>query len=120
MAFRECYWLKDFRLNEGARELGWLCFLKTKVTEPKLFSQVHMTAEQLGIGQDPRILRLPDGLEAVEDEWFRDDQIQKLIVPRSVRKLGKRAFAASQQLREVIFAPDSQLEAIGDECFFDC
>lgn len=48
------------------------------------------------MGQDPRVLCLPDGLEAVEDEWFRDDQIQKLIIPRSVRKLGKRAFAASE------------------------
>ena len=51
MAFQECKRLKDVRLNEDIRELGWLCFWGTGVADLKLPPQIEMTPEQLGIGQ---------------------------------------------------------------------
>lgn len=49
--------------------------------------------EQLGIDQkDPKVLRLPDGLETVGDGWFEDTNIEKLIISSSVKTLGNCAF----------------------------
>ena len=88
LAFVECVELKDFQLSESVRELGWLCFWATGVTDLKLPPHVRMTPEQLGIGQnDPRALRLPDGLESVGEEWFRESGVEKLVVPNCVKVL---------------------------------
>ena len=80
--------------------------------------QAKKTPEQLGIGQtDPKVLRLPDGLEEVGDEWFRDGGVEKLVVPNSVKTLGESVFFKCKRLREVFFEPDSRLETIGYACF---
>ena len=51
-------------------------------------------AEQLGFGQkDLKVLRLPDGLETVGDSWFMHTGIERLIIPSSVKTLGKSAFS---------------------------
>lgn len=45
-----------------------------------------MTREQLGLDQeDPKVLRLPKGLEAVGNEWFDDSDIEKVVIPKTVR-----------------------------------
>lgn len=71
MAFGECHALRDFQLNEDIQELGWLCLWGTGITMLKLPSHIERTPEQLGVGQDGKILCLPDGLETVGNEWFR-------------------------------------------------
>ena len=38
------------------------------------------------------VLRLPQGLEAVGIEWFDTDDIEKVIIPSSVRVLREHAF----------------------------
>ena len=59
-----------------------------------------MTREQLGLAQkDPKVLRLPKGLEAVEAGWFDGSDIEKVFIPNTVRALEKRAFACCHQLR---------------------
>ena len=121
MAFRKCRRLNDVRLNEDIRELGWLCFWETGVTDLKLPPQIKMTPEQLGIGQaDQLVLRLPDGLDRVGDGWFAGSDIEKLVIPSCVRALGNSAFANCEQLREVVFEQNSQLEHIGEKCFENC
>ena len=40
-----------------------------------------MTREQLGLDQDPKVLRLPDELTFVGNEWFQNSDIERLIVP---------------------------------------
>ena len=79
-----------------------------------------MTREQLGLDQDPRVLRLPDGLEVVEDDRFSFSDIRKLIIPCTVKRLGDRAFKGCYRLREVVFEAGSQLETIGRYCFSSC
>ena len=66
------------------------------------------------------MLRLPHGLDTVGIEWFDTDDIEKVIIPSSVRVLRERAFILCEFLREVVFEPGSQLETIGDNCFNDC
>ena len=83
--------------------------------------QVGKTAEQLGIGQnDPRVLRLPEGLETVGKLWFMYGAVEKLVVSSSVRELGTNAFCRCRQLREIVFEPGSRLESIGNYCFIGC
>ena len=119
-AFGECRELKTFELNEGIRELGQLCLWDTGVADVRLPPHVNMTREQLGLGQDPKVLRLPDGLEVVEDDRFSFSDIRKLIIPSTVKRLGDRAFKGCYRLREVVFEAGSQLETIGRSCFNSC
>lgn len=60
---------------------------------------------------------LQQGIETVGDDWFAGSEIEKLVVPGSVRTLGRRSFARCRVLREVVFEPDSQLDLIGEACF---
>ena len=67
-----------------------------------------MTPRQLGLDQkDPSVLRLPDELEVIEDYQFKYRDMETLIIPRSVKKLGESAFAHCDKMREVIFEYDS-------------
>ena len=89
MAFRECYNLKKFEPNEDIQELSWFCFWRTGVTDLRIPPHIRMTREQLGLDQeDPKVLRLPKGLEVVGFEWFRWSDIEKVFIPNTVRELG--------------------------------
>lgn len=120
MAFRECRNLKSFTLHEGIQKLGFFCLWGTGIADLRIPSYIGMTPGQLGISCDPKVLRLPDGLEAVGAWWFADSDIEKVLIPSTVREIGNRAFFHCKKLREVVFAPDSQLETIGNFCFYDC
>ena len=61
------------------------------------------------------MLRLPDGLEEVGDRLFWGSDIEKLIIPGSVRKFGEYAFSCCKQLREVVLLFDYDQ---GDICNF--
>ena len=118
MAFSGCRDLRTFQLNEGIQEVGWLCLQAAGVPELQLPPQAGKTREQLGLDQrDPKVLRLPDGLEIVGNQWFAGSDIERLVVSSGVRELGARAFAKCRRLREVVFESGSRLERIGDHCF---
>ena len=57
-------------------------------------------------------MRLPDGLRALEEGSFRNSEVEKVIIPSSVKELGDSAFSCCKKLREVVFEPHSQLERI--------
>ena len=121
MAFRECYNLKKFEPNEDIQELSWFCFWRTGVTDLRIPPHIRMTREQLGLDQeDPKVLWLPKGLEVVGARWFCWSDIEKVFIPNTVRELGEDAFRDCKRLREVVFAPNSRLEDIGDNCFSNC
>lgn len=80
-------------MNEGIQELGWLCFWAAAITDLKIPPQVKKTPEQLGLDQkDQRVVRLPDGLETVGNGWFRERDVEKLVVSSGVKVLGDSAF----------------------------
>lgn len=60
---------------------------------------------------------LPDGIRAVGKHWFSCTCVESVLIPPSVRKLGCKAFHHCQRLRRVIFAPESQLKRIAEQCF---
>lgn len=63
------------------------------------------------------MLELPEGLEVVGDNWFECSGINKLIVSRSVKKLGEYAFSGCHWLKKVEFKSKSCLETIAESCF---
>lgn len=66
-----------------------LCLFETETTDIHLPTHIRMTREQLGLDQkDPKVLRLPHGLETVGDAWFIGSDIQKVFIPNTVRELG--------------------------------
>ena len=103
MAFARCP-LENLQLNEDVQELGFLCLWDTDVSPESLPGT--WTPEHVGFQEDPKTLRLPDGLEEVGDRLFWGSDIEKLIIPGSVRKFGEYAFSCCRQLREVVFLFD--------------
>lgn len=79
-----------------------------------------MKPEQIGLCYDPKVLRLPDGLEVVGELWFGAVGIETLIVSSSVKKFEMGAFTGCRALRQIIFEPGTQLEMIGKSCFSSC
>ena len=120
LAFSDCRALRDFRVNNEIRELGWFCLWGTAVADPVIPQHVRVTREHLGLDQDPRVLCLPEGLEAVGERWFAGSLVERVTIPSSVRALGKGAFYSCGRLRELVFAPDSRLEEVGEFCFHVC
>ena len=117
-AFRDCRRLKSLGLGEEVRELGWFCLWRTGISRVRLPSGARMAREQLGLCQkDPKVLRLPEGLEAVGDRWFAGSDVERVAVPSSVGALGEEALADCRRLYEVTFEPGSRLERIGNRCF---
>lgn len=53
------------------------------------------------------MLRLPHGLEVVGDYWFDSSDIEKVVIPNTVRELGDSAFTSCFHLHEVVFEPGS-------------
>ena len=74
----------------------------------------------LGELRASRTVSLPEGLEVVGDSWFVDSGVEEVIVPASVREIQKCAFACCEKLRSVEFVGESQLQSMGEYCFYNC
>ena len=49
-----------------------------------------------------------------------DLNLQYLIIPKTVKEIGKDSFAGLDKLSTVVFKSDSEIEKIGDRAFKDC
>ena len=56
-------------------------------------------------------MRLPEKLEALDEQCFADSGLEKIVVPASVRDIGYSAFEDCKNLREVRFAPAASWSA---------
>ena len=64
-------------------------------------------------------VKLPEGIKEIGDMWFMGSQIENITIPASVREIRNEAFRWCENLKCVIFAKGSRLEAVGDLCFAD-
>ena len=71
------------------------------------------------------IFVLPEGLQEIEAEAFLGDtSIQNVVVPKSVEKIGSRAFADCKGLQQISLAnpdlsiADDAFSGIGDDVLF--
>ena len=65
-----------------------------------------------------REVAIPEGLERVGDGWFAGSEVESVVIPASVRSLGREAFCQCRSLRRVTIADESLLERIGERCFY--
>ncbi len=56
------------------------------------------------------------GDENYSEEIIKNN-IKKITIPNSIKNIGNKAFFMQTNLSEVVFAPDSQLETIGESAF---
>ena len=61
---------------------------------------------------------LPTGLQIIGENWFVDSQVEKVVVPVSVREIQQNAFKYCNQLKVIEFDEGSTLEKIGRGVFF--
>ena len=57
---------------------------------------------------------------AVADKGFSGTRITKIMVPASIKELGVGAFFSCDNLKEVVFAEESQIENIYNGTFLNC
>lgn len=67
-----------------------------------------------------REIKFGRGLKALGEAWLRGSAVERVVVPRSVRVVGPRAFQGCTHLRQVVFAEKSKLASIGDAAFSGC
>lgn len=66
-----------------------------------------------------RKITIPDGAEMIGNYWFCGSEIQSATIPAGVKSIGVNAFSSCKKLKTIMFAEDSVLEEIKDECFCD-
>lgn len=87
-------------LNDNIEEIGDMCFWGTKVDK----LQAPQLAERLGFVQKSvRELVLPERLETVTQYCFENSEVEKVVIPSSVRELEPHAFAKCRKLGSVVF-----------------
>lgn len=69
---------------------------------------------------DQHTLVVPDGTNVICNGRYREKDIERVFIPRSVREIKKNAFCNCKDLREVIFEEGSTLKTIGQEAFRGC
>lgn len=65
------------------------------------------------------ILKIKAGRESIDDFFCMGmSSLKKVVLPKSVKRIGQGAFADCTKLKTVIFS--KKLESIGDEAFINC
>jgi hypothetical protein len=65
-------------------------------------------------------LMIPPFITEIGNRTFHHCNINKLIIPATVKKIGKYAFSSNQHLSVVIFEPRYDILIIKDRAFSDC
>ena len=60
---------------------------------------------------------VPEGVEDVGEQWFKNTGLESVSLPASVRVVAREAFYNCRSLKRVVFARNGNLEEIGDKCF---
>lgn len=141
-AFSGCKALKEikFRPNCALRLIGGACFagcdrLEVIFVESGCAVDVRRcVGDRVRIAVEGRIsvggqslealraareLVIPDGVEEVGDYWFEGSGIESVVIPASVRTIGREAFCKCGSLKRVTFAEGSALESVGERCFWE-
>ena len=64
-----------------------------------------------------REVEIPDGVQAICDNWFASSDIESVRIPASVREICAGAFCGCRKLKTVVFDENSRLEVTGDNSF---
>ena len=69
---------------------------------------------------NPHCLAVPDGTEVICRGCYRENDIERVFIPKSVREIQEDAFKDCTNLREVIVEEGSALRTVGKSVFCNC
>ncbi len=70
---------------------------------------------------NPGFISIPSDVEEIGDRQYRENKTMKIVlIPKSIKRIGKQAFSNCLALEKVIFEADSQLKIIDEEAFCNC
>lgn len=98
-SFRNCYDLRSVDMYDNVEYIGNSCFFGCN---------------------DITHIDLPSNLKEIAQSAFSGCNLTSISFPSSLRTIGNSAFSGVKTLKELVFPPDSQLNAIGVTAFFEC
>ena len=107
------------------KEIGEQAFAHSGLTEVILSNQLGKIGKSVFYGCEKiRNMVLPTNLEVIPD-GFADlhlengvcEDIEELFIPKSVKTIGKYAFAGWEKVKKLTFEEGSNLESIGESAF---
>lgn len=69
---------------------------------------------------DPRSLVVSDGTTAIEVDQYKERDLERVFIPKSVVEIRDSAFRGCKDLRKVVFEVGSRLKTIGNGAFYQC
>ena len=95
-------------------------FINKNVTDLVIAEGItNVTVSSGYIFQSLQTVSLPDTLQVISDHLFASSQLQEVFIPSSVTEISYGAFSGCVSLQSVIFAEDSQLNAILEFAFWN-
>ncbi|MBQ6062762.1 MAG: leucine-rich repeat domain-containing protein [Prevotella sp.] len=114
-AFKDCESLSSINVPNSVKEICDSAFLRCKnlsyVNIPPTLSFLGSAFKSSHI----RSVNLPPNLMEIRDETFSFTGLESVIIPNSVKRIGKSAFAYCWKLDSIKFS--NGLESIGDYAF---
>ena len=114
-AFKDCESLSSINVPNSVKEICDSAFLRCRslsyVNIPPTLSFLGSAFKSSHI----RSVNLPPNLTEIRDETFSYTGLESVIIPNSVKRIGKSAFAYCWKLDSIKFS--NGLESIGDNAF---
>ena len=117
-AFADCDHIESVYVGEGFAA----CLLGRVPASAKVYPPSGTMAGSARVW-DLRRLReavVPEGTERIGPYWFWGSDVERVVLPASVREVSASAFCNCKRLREVVFAEGSKLLELEEHTFCGC
>ena len=124
-AFFKCSQLENVDLSKAIKlkEIGDNAFNSSgveNVTFPKNSQLTEIGRGVFAYCNNLKNIEIPETVTKIGGSAFERTNLTSIKIPASVTNIGGTAFYQCRQLESVTFAPDSKLEAIGEDAFSGC
>lgn len=104
------------RISYGNQIYEASCEVKSQVkaTDQFAIDENGVLTQFYGAAVD---IRIPEGVTEIAEKAFYNYDIQSVVIPASVKKIGASAFQDCYKLNSISFSQGSTLESIGDYAF---
>ena len=65
-------------------------------------------------------VKIPAGTKVITKKQFEEQNIYRILIPKSVEEIQNSAFKKCKNLKDVVFEARSVLKKIGDRTFGSC
>ena len=119
-AFYECSTLTNITLPDSLISIGRVAFAYTPDfikmdNEGSVYFGKHLLRAETSLSFD-----IKEGTLCIADEAFMCEPLTSIIIPASVKSIGKKAFDSCEDLNSVTFSEGSQIQSISSSAFDYC